>query len=336
MGGLQLKIAIDAMGGDLAPRAAMEGTVLAAREFSRSEFVLVGREPDLAKEEIALPGNVSILHAEGVIETASEPVRSVRRQRDSSLVVSTELVRDGVVDGMVSAGNTGAFMVSGLLNVGRMPGMDRAALGVLLPTFAGRGMLLLDAGANTDCNETHLLQFARMGQAYVRLTQDVAEPRVGLLNIGSEQGKGNELCKAAHPLLASGVPSFVGNVEAREMLMGVCDVVVCDGFVGNVLVKFFEGVGQGLLSSLRSIFTASALTRLAALPLAGGLREFRRRFDYVEYGGAPFLGVRGVLVKAHGSSSARAFVSVIRQAHRMHESGLVRALEDELAKETER
>lgn len=336
MGGLQLRIAIDAMGGDLAPRAAMEGTVLAAREYAQTEFLLVGREADLAQQKIALPANVSIVHATDVIETASEPVRSVRRQRNSSLVMCTELVRDGAVDGMVSAGNTGALMVAGLLNVGRMPGMDRAALGIVLPTFAGRGVLLLDAGANTDCNETHLLQFARMGQAYVRLTLDVAEPRVGLLNIGNEQNKGNELCKAAHPLLAKQVPSFVGNVEARDMLMGVCDVIVCDGFVGNVLVKFFEGVGQGLLSNLKSIFTASTLTRLASLPLAGGVREFRRRFDYVEYGGAPFLGVSGVLVKAHGSSTPNAFVSVIRQAHRMHESGLIQALEVELAKETER
>ncbi len=323
------------MGGDLAPRAVMEGTVLAAREYVQTEFLLVGREGDLAKQGVALPANITLLHADDVIETASEPVRSVRRQRNSSLVVCTELVRDGVVDGMVSAGNTGAFMVAGLLNVGRMTGMDRAALGIILPTFAGHGVLLLDAGANTDCNETHLLQFARMGQAYVRLTLDVAQPRVGLLNIGSEEGKGNELCKAAHPLLSAQIPSFVGNVEAREMLMGVCDVIVCDGFVGNVLVKFFEGVGQGLLSSLKSIFSASPLTKLASLPLVGGVRSFRQRFDYAEYGGAPFLGVRGVLVKAHGSSTPRAFLSVIRQAHRMHESGLVRALEQELSKGTQ-
>lgn len=325
-----MRIAVDAMGGDLAPRAPAEGAILAAAEFSDTEFLLVGREGDIRSLGLSLPANVTIMHAPSVIDGDAEPVRSVRRQKDSSLVVCTSLVRDGQCDAMISAGNTGAFMVAGLLVVGRMEGMDRPALAAMLPTFSGQGVLLLDAGANMDCTEAHLAQFARMGEAYAQLTMGVQHPRVGLLNIGAEENKGNEVCKAAYPLLAKACRHFVGNIEARDMLYDKCDVVVCDGFVGNVLVKFYEGVGMGLLGVLRGILTASPLTKLAVLPLKKGLNRFRSRFDYAEYGGGPFLGVRGVLVKAHGSSTPRAFVSVIRQAQRMHASGLVAALEREV------
>ncbi|MHB1629517.1 MAG: phosphate acyltransferase PlsX [Bacilli bacterium] len=325
-----MKIAIDAMGGDRAPQAPVQGTLAAARELSTTEFLLVGRERDILAEARELPHNVRIVAAAGVIAANAEPVRSVRRQTDSSLVVCTALVRDGLADGMVSAGNTGAFMVAGLLIVGRMEGILRPALATVLPTFAGRGALLLDAGANTDSSAQHLLQWAAMGQAYMRLTEGLAKPRVGLLNIGAEAGKGNELCKAAYPLLQDACPDFVGNVEARDLLQGVCDVIVCDGFVGNVLVKFYEGVGLGLLDSLKKMFLATPVTKLAALALKGGLRTFRTRFDYAEYGGGPFLGVRGVLVKAHGSSNARAFEMALRQAHRMQSAGLAGALEESL------
>ena len=325
-----MKIAIDAMGGDHAPQAPVQGALAAARELSATEFLLVGREQDILAEARELPHNVRIVAAADVIAANAEPVKSVRRQKDSSLVVCTSLVRDGLADGMVSAGNTGAFMVAGLLVVGRMEGIERPALAAVLPTFAGRGALLLDAGANTDSSAQHLLQWATMGQAYMRLTEGIENPRVGLLNIGAEAGKGNELCKAAYPLLQDACPGFVGNVEARDLLRGVCDVIVCDGFVGNVLVKFYEGAGLGLLQSLKQMLLASPVTKLAALTLKGGLRTFRSRFDYAEYGGGPFLGVRGVLVKAHGSSNARAFEMALRQAHRMQSAGLVGALEEYL------
>ena len=325
-----MKIAIDAMGGDHAPQAPVQGTLAVAREFGDTEFLLVGREADILAEAREIPHNVRIVAAADVIAANAEPVRSVRRQKDSSLVVCTSLVRDGLADGMVSAGNTGAFMVAGLLIVGRMEGIERPALAAVLPTFTGREALLLDAGANTDSSAQHLLQWATMGQAYMRLTEGLEKPRVGLLNIGAEAGKGNELCKAAYPLLRDSCPGFVGNVEARELLRGVCDVIVCDGFVGNVLVKFYEGVGLGLLDSLRQLFLASPVTKLAALALKGGLQTLRSRFDYAEYGGGPFLGVRGVLVKAHGSSNARAFEMALRQALRMQSAGLVEALEDSL------
>lgn len=325
-----MKIAIDAMGGDLAPQATVAGTLLAAADFPDTEYILVGRTEAIRAQASQFPANVSIVHAEDVIDPGAEPVKSVRRQKESSLVVCTNLVRDGQADAMVSAGNTGAFMVAGLLVVGRMPGIDRPALAAMLPTFSGRGILLVDAGANTDCDATHLLQFAKMGQAYMRLARGVDPARVALLNIGTEPSKGNELCKSAYGLLREGVEHFVGNVESRELLGDVCDVVVCDGFVGNTLLKFYEGAGGGFIGALRDLFTKSLLGKLAALALRSELRGFRRRFDYVEAGGSPFLGVRGILVKAHGASNARAFQVALRQARAMGEADLMTALAHEL------
>ncbi|MCY0877273.1 MAG: phosphate acyltransferase PlsX [Firmicutes bacterium] len=325
-----MKIAIDAMGGDHAPHATVAGVLLAAREFPDTEFVLVGDEQQIRAQASTLPGNVLVVHASEVIAPGAEPVKSVRRQKDSSLVVCTNLVRSGEADAMVSAGNTGAFMVAGLLVVGRMEGIDRPALAAMLPTFTGKGLLLIDAGANTDCTPDNLLQFAKMGQAYLRLTLGVEPARVGLLNIGTEESKGNELVKSAFPLLEAGVPHFQGNVEAREVLTGVCDVLVCDGFVGNTLLKFYEGAGSGLMESLRSVFTSSWLGKLAALSVRPGLRTFKKRFDYAEHGGSPFLGVKGILVKAHGASNAHAFHMALRQARTMGVAGLIAALEREL------
>lgn len=325
-----MKIAIDAMGGDHAPQATVAGTLLAARDFPDTEYILVGDSAHIRAEAATLPDNVSIVHAGDSIAPDAEPVKSVRRQKDSSLVVCTHLVRDGGADAMVSAGNTGAFMVAGLLILGRMPGIDRPALAAMLPTFSGKGVLLLDAGANTDSGPEHLLQFAKMGQAYMALTIGVEPARVGLLNIGTEAIKGNELAKAAHPLLMEQCAHFIGNVEARELLRDVCDVIVCDGFVGNTLLKFYEGAGVGLLDSLKKLFTSSWMSKLAALSVRQGLLDFRKRFDYAEYGGSPFLGVKGVLVKAHGSSTPRAFHMALRQARTMCAAGLIQALEREL------
>ncbi len=323
-------IAIDAMGGDHAPKAPVEGALLAAKEHPDTTFLLVGRDSEIRPLLKKQPSNVEILPANDVIDPGAEPVRSVRRQKDSSLVVCTNLVREGKADAMVSAGNTGAFMVAGLLIVGRMEGIERPALAAMLPTFSGKGVLLLDAGANADCTPHQLVQFAKMGQAYMRFTNQVEDVRTALLNIGTEAGKGNELSKASYPLLESACTHFVGNVEARDLLNEVCDVVVCDGFVGNAILKFYEGVGAGLSKLLKELFLNSFWSKLAALMLSGGLRRFYKRFDYAEYGGGPFLGVRGVLVKAHGSSKSRAFEVAILQAHKMVSSGLIHALEQDL------
>lgn len=325
-----VRIAVDVMGGDHAPQAPVAGVLRAASGLPDTEFVLVGDKALIMKTIGSLPERVAVRHTTEVIESGAEPVRSVRRLRDSSLVVCTHMIRDGEADAMVSAGNTGAFLVAGLLVLGRMPGIERPALAAFLPTFRGNGAILLDAGANTDCTPDHLVQFAAMGRAYMHLARGCARPRVGLLNIGAEEQKGNELTKAAYPLLKERFEDFVGNVEARDVLQGTCDVVVCEGFVGNVLVKFYEGVGVGLLDAIKGLFYESWVTKLAALPLRKGLRAFRKRFDYAEYGGGPFLGVRGVLVKAHGSSNAHAFEMALRQARTMKVSGLVAAIEQEL------
>ncbi|MCY0892995.1 MAG: phosphate acyltransferase PlsX [Acidibacillus sp.] len=325
-----MRIAIDAMGGDHAPNAPVLGTIQAARDLPDVEFILVGREAEIRVITSEFPPNVTIVHAEDVIAPNAEPVKSVRKQKDSSLVVCTTMVRDGTADAMVSAGNTGAFMVAGLFVVGRMEGIERPALAAMMPTFKGQGVLLMDAGANTDSTAKNLVQWAHMGQAYMRLTHGLSHVRVGLLNIGSEPGKGNELSKVAYELLEHDCSHFVGNVEARELLNGACDVVVCDGFVGNVLVKFYEGAGMGFLESLKHIFFANPITKLAALSMRSGLKAFKKRFDYAEYGGGPFLGVRGVLVKAHGSSNPRAFEMAVRHAYHMQHSGLIQDLEQSI------
>jgi len=325
-----MKIAIDAMGGDHAPHATVAGALLAAKEYPDTEFVLVGDSRQITAQAPGLPANVSVVHASDVIASGAEPVRSVRRQKDSSLVVCANLVRAGAADAMVSGGNTGAFMVAGLLIVGRMEGIDRPALAAMLPTFSDQGLLLIDAGANADCAPGHLVQFAKMGQAYMRLTLGVDPARVGLLNIGVEESKGNELAKSAYPLLAQQCSHFKGNVEARDVLKDACDVLVCDGFVGNTLLKFYEGAGSGMMDSLRTVFTSSWIGKLAALTVRAGLQNFKKRFDYAEYGGSPFLGVKGILVKAHGSSNPHAFHMALRQARTMCAADLIAALEREL------
>ncbi|OPG16162.1 phosphate acyltransferase PlsX [Ferroacidibacillus organovorans] len=330
-----MRLAIDVMGGDHAPMAPIEGAIRAALEHKQVEFILVGREEAIEQHRSNFPSNIRVRHAPDVIASDAEPVRSVRRQPDSSMVVAATLVRDNVVDGMVSAGNTGAFMVAGLLFVGRMQGIDRPALAGLLPSFQGNGVLLLDAGANTDCTDAHLLSFAKMGQAYAQVAMKIERPRIGLINIGAEPNKGNEVVKSAYRLLKREMEGFVGNVESREMLRDVCDVAVCDGFVGNTLVKFYEGAGAGLFDELRAMFMQTRLTRLTALFLRQGLKRFKMRFDYAEYGGGPFLGVNGILVKAHGSSSPRAFQVTINQAIKMHQNGLIHALQEAIANRPE-
>jgi glycerol-3-phosphate acyltransferase PlsX len=324
-----MRLAIDVMGGDHAPAAPIQGALAAAERFPDIDFVLVGQRSAISAQLPQLPQRFSVEEAADVIASDAEPVRAVRRQPDSSMVVSARLLRDGAVQGVVSAGNTGALLVSGLLVVGRMDGMDRPALAAFLPTFSGRGVLLIDAGANMDCSPSQLVQFAKMGQAYMQLAHDMQEVRVGLANIGTEANKGNDLCKAAHALLRDECPGFIGNIESREMLSDACEVVVCDGFVGNMLVKFYEGIGLGLLKGLREVFSSTLGTRLAGLAVRMPLRAYANRFDYVQYGGGPLLGVRGIVLKAHGSSSPQAFVSVIAQAHRMHVSGLMGALEQQ-------
>lgn len=324
-----MKLAIDAMGGDNAPGETVKGTVAAASRYSDLQLLLIGDEakirPLLGK---SVPSNIEIVHAAEVIAADDEPVKAVRRKKDASLTVAARLVKEGRADGFVSAGNTGALMAVGLLLIGRIEGVERPALASVWPTFDGKGVLVLDVGANMDADPQHLLQYAKMGNLYAKHVLSVDHPRIGLLSVGTEPGKGNKLAKDAYPLFANGNFQFAGNVEARDILYGVCDVVVCDGFVGNVMLKLVEGVGLGMFDALKDVFMANALSKAAALALKPGLRQFKRKFDYAEYGGAPLLGVNGVCIKAHGSSNARAFEMAIHQGRQflLHDVlGLIRS-----------
>lgn len=325
-----MKIVVDAMGGDFAPQAPVLGTVQFAGDHPEVTFVLIGDETRIRAVKPTLPTNVQIVHTSVVVEATDEPVRAVRRKRDSSLVLAAQMVHDGEADVMISAGNTGALVAAGLLVVGRLEGIERPALAPVLPTFNGGGVLLLDAGATMDTTSENLVQFAHMGSAYSRYVLGVSNPRVGLLNVGTEEGKGNALTKATYPMLKASGLNFVGNIEARDLLNGSCDVAVCDGFAGNVILKLVEGVGLGIFGALKETLTTNTVSKLAAGVLKPGLKKFRDRFDYAEYGGAPFLGVNGGCLKAHGSSNQRAWYTALAQAIRFVEERLLEKMSESL------
>ncbi|GGJ08028.1 phosphate acyltransferase [Alicyclobacillus cellulosilyticus] len=321
-----MRIVVDAMGGDHAPLAPVSAVCAFAAEHPRVSFTLVGSAAAIRGVRADLPANVEVLPAGSVIEAGEEPVQAVRRKQDSSLVLAAEMVADGRADIMVSAGNTGALVAAGLLVIGRMHGIDRPALAPVLPTFDGRGVLLLDAGATMDAKPQHLLQFAHMGAVYSQYVLGVKRPRVGLLNVGTEAGKGNQLTKATYDLLARSNLAFIGNLEARDLMQGTCDVVVCDGFVGNVVLKLVEGVGLGLFNVLRDALTTNLRAKCGAILLKPTLKPLFKRFDYSEYGGAPFLGVQGGCMKAHGSSNQRAWYAALAQSVRFVEQDLLRKM----------
>ncbi|WP_067931475.1 phosphate acyltransferase PlsX [Alicyclobacillus kakegawensis] len=313
-----MKLAVDVMGGDLGASAPLAAVGELARSHPDVEFCLVGTEAAVTQaKNFTLPANVQMVPSQSVIQPDEEPVRAVRRKPDSSLVMAARMVREGEADAMVSAGNTGALVAAGLLTIGRLAGIERPALAPVLPTFQGHGVLLLDAGATMDASPFNLVQYAHMGAAYSQHVLGVAKPRIGLLNVGTEALKGNNLTKAAYEQLEACGLNFIGNVEARNLLEGACDVVVCDGFVGNVVLKLTEGIGLGLFQALKTeIAQAGVRAKLGATLLAPKLRAFAAEFDYAEYGGAPFLGVAGGCIKAHGSSNQRAWYTALMQAIR--------------------
>jgi glycerol-3-phosphate acyltransferase PlsX len=313
-----ITIVVDAMGGDYAPDAPVEAVRQAATTFSDTRFIVIGNEEKInGVAGASFPGNVTIHHTDVVISGDEEPVRAVRRKPDSSLVMAAKMVSDNKADVMVSAGNTGAIMAAGALVMGRLKNVERPALAPVLPTFNGSGVLLLDAGATMDASAENLLDYAYMAAEYTKYVLDIENPRIGLLNVGTEDTKGNAVVKQAFLLLSESSLNFVGNVEAREMMAGCADVVVCDGFVGNVVLKLAEGLGLGLFAGLKEVMTESGLvTRMAAGVLAPKLRTLRSRYDWAEHGGAPFLGVAGGCIKAHGSSNPRAWYMALTQAHK--------------------
>ncbi|MFC5448301.1 phosphate acyltransferase PlsX [Paenibacillus aestuarii] len=325
-----MRIAIDAMGGDHAPKEAVEGALAAAREWTDIEVILVGNSAAIEAHLQNKPANLTIRHTEEVIEADDEPVKAVRRKKDASMVVAGRLVKDKEADAMISAGNTGALMTTGLLVVGRISGIERPALAPMLPTIDGSGVLALDLGANMDASAEHLRQYAIMGSIYRNKVHGVAKPRVGLLNVGTEAMKGNELTKAAFPLLEEAPIHFIGNVESREVLRAECDVIVCDGFAGNIMLKSLEGAASVFFSVLKTEFTKSWYSKLAAAILRPGLMNFRKKFDYKEHGAAPLLGLQGLVLKCHGSSDANAFKNAVRQARIALQNDLVGAISAEI------
>lgn len=329
-----MRIAIDAMGGDHAPRTTVEGAYLAAREWKDAEIILVGDEEQIKRHmpSGAQPANIKIQHASDLIAPDDEPVRAVRRKKDASMVVAGRLIREGAADAMISAGNTGALMTTGLLIVGRINGIDRPALAPMLPTMDGNGVLALDLGANMDASPDNLLQYAVMGSIYRSKVHGLSKPRVGLLNVGSEAMKGNELTKQAYPLLEQAPIHFVGNVEARDVLQGTCDVLVCDGFAGNILLKSMEGTAGAIFSALKAEFTRTFMSKLAAAILKPGLSSFKKKLDYSEHGAAPLLGIDGLVLKSHGSSDANAIKNAVRQAQTAIANRLVEAISTETSR----
>jgi glycerol-3-phosphate acyltransferase PlsX len=312
-----LTIAVDAMGGDFAPTREIEGAIEAACDLG-VKVILVGRseqiEPELRHQKAAgrswPRGSIDIADAREVI-TMADPIAAVRRKRNSSVRVAAQLVREGHARAMVSAGNTGAVMITAKLVIGALPHVDRPALAAVLPTVSGRGTVILDVGANAECKAVHLYQFAVMGSLYSRFIVGVARPTVGLLSIGEEEIKGNDLTKEAFKLLRNSRLNFIGNVEGRDMYTGQTDVIVCDGFTGNIALKVSEGVTETIISLLKEELRSSLQTKAGAILSRPAFRRFRRRVDYAEYGGALLIGIKGVTVICHGRSNAKAIRNAI-------------------------
>jgi glycerol-3-phosphate acyltransferase PlsX len=313
--GANVRIAIDAMGGDNAPAEVVKGACLAAQEYG-VDILLVGDAAQIAPILNELPHqHVEILHASDQIAMGAHPLEAVRKQKDSSLVVAANAVKQGQAQALISAGSTGAAMAASFLSWGRIKGVERPAIGTVLPTLTGP-CVMVDSGAQVDAKPKQLISFAAMGSVYAAQVLGVSNPRVGLLNVGVEETKGSHLTLEVYPLLKEDPRiNFVGNVEGRDILSGVVDVLVCDGFVGNVVLKSIEGVAGTLFHMLKDALTSSLRAKAGALLVKDALGALKKRFDYTEYGGAPLLGVNGVCIISHGSSDAKAIKNAIRVAH---------------------
>lgn len=324
-----MRIAIDAHGGDHAPGAVVEGIRQAKEKWPDLKIILIGLKD--MEDQLALDG-VEFRPVTEKIEPEDKPTQAVRRKKDSSIVVGCQMVRKKEADAFISGGNTGALMAAGFFHVGRLKGVDRPALAPVFPTLNGKGILVLDVGANPEAKPEHLRQYATMGSIYAEKVLGFESPRVGLLNIGTEEGKGTELTREAYALIEKDLAArFVGNVEARDILEGPCEVLVCDGFTGNVLLKNTEGVAKAVFGRLKQELTANLMTKSMAALLKPRLKKFAQAMDYKEHGGAPLLGLKGPVIKAHGSSDARAFCNAIRQTRRFLQHDVISRMEEELS-----
>lgn len=302
-----VKVAVDAMGGDNAPGEIVKGAVEAVNENDKVKVYLVGIQDAVEKELAGYTypkDRLEVVPATEVIETAEPPVMAIRKKKDSSLVKALNLVKDGSCDAFVSAGSTGATLVGGQVIVGRIKGVERPPLAPLIPTEKGCS-LLIDCGANVDARPSHLVQFAKMGSVYMEHVMGVKNPRVGIVNIGAEEEKGNALVKETFPLLKNCPDiNFIGSVEARDIPAGAADVVVCEAFVGNVVLKTYEGVGATLIKKVKAGMMTSLRSKIGALLVKPALKQTLKAFDLEQYGGAPLLGLKGLVVKTHGSSKS--------------------------------
>jgi glycerol-3-phosphate acyltransferase PlsX len=328
-----ITIAVDAMGGDDAPRPEVEGSILAAREWGL-RILLVGQPADL-RRELARHNHrgldIEIVPASEVIAMTDSPAHAFRKKKDSSAHVAAHLVKEGKAEAWFSAGNTGAVMTVARFVLGTLPSVQRAALAAPLPTIKGGVAVILDVGANVDSKVVHLLQFAVMGEIYYRLIFGTPRPRVALLAIGEEPGKGNELSRETYPRMQTLPLNFVGNVEGREILSGSADVIVCDGFVGNVALKVSEGVALHIAALLKKALMGSVASKVGALLSRNAYKALRKNIDYTEYGGAPLLGVRGITIIGHGSSNAYAIKNGVRVAAELAKARVNEKIEQELS-----
>jgi glycerol-3-phosphate acyltransferase PlsX len=321
-----LKIAVDAMGGDYAPQEIVKGAVDAALSDG-IEVILVGSE-ELLRDELkkySYPADLlSVAHAAESIGMDEHPARAVRRKKDSSLVVAARLVKSGEAAAFVSAGNTGAQMAASLFELGRIPGIERPGIATVLPAPDGLPKVLIDSGANADAKAKHLAQFAYLGSAFASSVLTVERPRVALLSVGNEPGKGNETVIEAHQLLKDEESlNFIGNIEGRQLMTAAADVVVCDGFVGNITLKAVEGIAAALMTMMKEQLVKNPLRALGGLLVKPGIREMLKKMDYSEYGGAPLLGVEGISIICHGASRAPAIKNAVHYARRAAQSDLL-------------
>lgn len=319
-----MKIVVDAMGGDHAPEAAVEGAVMAAREYE-TEIILTGLSDQIhaVLDRLDPDHNLPILvvHAEEVVEMHDSPGKVLRSKRKSSMKIGLDLVKDGTASAFLSAGNTGAVLAYSTVILRPLNGVDRPAIAIQLPTLKGNA-ILLDAGANVDCKTSQLFQFGIMGHVFAEYILGKQNPRVGLLSIGEEDGKGNEIVKEAFQMLKSSHINFIGNIEGKEVYRGNADVIVCDGFTGNVALKISESLAEMIGTNLKRMFQSNWLSKLGYLLLKPQLDEFKKKVDYSETGGAPLLGVNGVVIIAHGSSSAKAIKNAINRARELSEKNI--------------
>ena len=332
-----MKIVIDGMGGDNAPKSNVEGAVNAIKEY-QVDLIITG-DKDLLEKEFSNyefdRNKLDIVHTTEIIENEDKPVKAIRSKKDSSMVVALNLVKEGKADAIISAGNTGALLAGGLFVVGRIKGIDRPCLCSAIPNVK-RGMTLIaDCGANADCKPKNLVEFAAMSNIYSRKVLGLENPKVALANVGLEEGKGNDLVKRSYEEIKKLDLNFIGNVEAREVINAYTDIIICDGFTGNILLKSAEGVALSVMSLIKETFMASTKSKIGALLIKDDLRKLKSFIDYSEYGGAPLLGLNGGVIKAHGSSDAKAIKNAINQGIKFSKGKVVEDINQFISKYNE-